>query len=407
MPNVRALILDPTYRSKNSAGPLCDLARDHFSWSFSQFSFEETQVSDPRPILSRVRTALEEADVLIGLGNFFIFAWLGDGYGDEYVKLVQDRMRAGMPALFQLPRFFDGLRTGQIAARTELIFRGCDVLSTNNRVYSDQDSYTGHSSPMSPWFRKADGCLLNPEIFTGIDSILMSSVNLLDYAGDTFPIVEAGPLHLFVDDRDYPSNGVLGQKNAVAVLRRTAIEFSIFLGGSALDAPTETFGGTLPGIEANPILPVRLLQALHDATQGNRYLNDAYASFSRLERDLGKLISDVLSKASNGNSIEQYFPAHVKDHTNAKGGISFSLANYDDLTDIILENWDLFQPVFIETSKNQVKRQLQRLNYKYRRHLAHPHKAEQEGFIFKSADVDAIRDVHATVQSAMRNKPVA
>jgi hypothetical protein len=195
----------------------------------------------------------------------------------------------------------------------------------------------------------------------------------------------------------------LGRKNAAAVLRHTATEHSIFLGGSALDAPTDTLGGTLPGIQANPVLAIRLLQALHNATQGNRYLNDAYASFSQLERDLGKLISDVLSTASNGASIEQYFPEHVKQHMQAKRGISLSLANYDDLTDIILENWDLFQSVFIGASRSQVKRQLQRLNYKYRRQLAHPHKAEQEGFIFKNTDVDAIRDVHAAVRSAMKN----
>src|SRR6266481_5537201 len=132
MPNVHALILDPSYASRNSAGPICNLARDHFSWSFEQIRFEDTQVA-PNQVLSRLRTALEEADVLIGLGDFFMFTWLGDSYGDDYVKLVQDRMRAGMPALFQLPRFFDGLKTRRIAARTERIFRECEVLSTNNR----------------------------------------------------------------------------------------------------------------------------------------------------------------------------------------------------------------------------------------------------------------------------------
>jgi hypothetical protein len=256
---------------------------------------------------------------------------------------------------------------------------------------------------MTSWFRKSDGCLLNPELFTGIDSVLLSSVNLVDYAGDTFPIAEAGPLHRFVDDGDLPSKGVLGRKNAVAVLRRTATEFSIFLGGSAIEAPGQTLGGFLPGIEANRAFALRLLQALHDATQGHRYLNQAYPAFSQLERDLGKLIASVLSRASGADSIEKYFPKRAIDHMQAKGGISYSLATYDDLVDIILENWPLFQAVFIGNSKGQVKRHLQRVNYKYRRHLAHPHKAEQEGFIFRSTDVNEIRDVRALVQQAMRN----
>jgi hypothetical protein len=404
MPAVRALVIDPTYGPRNSAGPIRDIATNNLSWSWEQISFEETQAGDPTKVLSRLRGAIEGCDILICLGDFFLFSWLGEAFGDEYIKLVQDRMRAGMPALFQLPRFFDGLKSGQIAPRTERIFRDCEVLSTNNRVHTEHDSYRGHSSPMTPWFRKADGCLLNPELFTGIDKLLMSGVNLLDYAGDTFPIVEAGPLHLFTDAGDLPSKGVLGRKNAVAVLRRTATEFSIFLGGSALDAPKETLGGVLPGIDENRTLGLRLLQALHDATQGNRYLNQAYAAFSQLERDLGKLISDVLSRASSPDSIEKYFPKRVLDHTRSKGGISYSLATYDDLVDIILENWNIFQIVFTGASKSQVKRQLERLNYKYRRHLAHPHKAEQEHFSFKGEDVDDIRNIHIFVQCAMRNK---
>jgi hypothetical protein len=398
MPNLRALVLDPSYGAHNRAGPLRDLATSNFSWSWEQIDFEETQVADPGPILTRVRTALEASDVLIGLGDFFLFAWLGEAFGDEYVKLVQDRMHAGMPALFQLPRAFDRFRTGEIAARVERIFRDSEVFSTNNRVYSEQDYYEGHSSPMSCWFRKSDGCLLNPELFTGIDRLLMSSTNLLAYDGDTFPIVEAGPLHLFVDAGDLPSRGVLGQKNAVAVLRRTATEFSIFLGGSALDAPTKTLGGILPGIEMNQNLALKVLKSLHEAAQGNRYLNQAYSAFSQLERDLGKMIAEVLRKIGNSDRIEEYFPPRVIDHTLTKTGIVYSLANYDDLIEIILHNWKCFQIIFEETGKNTVKRRLQSLNYKYRLHLAHPHKAEQEGFVFKDIDVNEIRNVHVMIQ---------
>jgi hypothetical protein len=334
------------------------------------------------------------------LGNFFLFDWLVE---DEYIHLVQDRMRSGMPALFQLPRFYDKLRSGEIEGPVDRIFRDCEVHSTDNRVYSELDPYRGHSSPMTCWFRKSDGCLLNPEIFTGIDCFLMSGTNLLDYDGDTFPIAEAGPLHSFVDAGDLRSKGILGRKNAVAVLRRTATEFSIFLGGDALGAPTETFGGFLPGIEANQDLALRLLKALHEAAQGNRYLNEAYSAFSQLERDLGKLILDVLSRASSANDIEKYFPKRVMDHLRTPSGVNYSLANYDELVDIILANWDDFRRVFTDTSKNKMKKQLQSLNYKYRRHLAHPHKAEQEGFVFKPEDVVEIRNVYSVVQLAITN----
>src|SRR4029079_16886119 len=102
MRHVRALILDPSFGLKNSAGPIRDLAKRNFSWSFEQISFEETQVRRPEPVLSRLRTAIEEADVIIGLVNFFIFQWLGDDFGDQYVALLLDRMRGGMPALFQM-----------------------------------------------------------------------------------------------------------------------------------------------------------------------------------------------------------------------------------------------------------------------------------------------------------------
>ena len=64
MPSVRAFVLDPFYGSRNFAEPIRDLATDHFSWSWDQISFEETQVADPKPALNRVRSALESCDVL-------------------------------------------------------------------------------------------------------------------------------------------------------------------------------------------------------------------------------------------------------------------------------------------------------------------------------------------------------
>jgi hypothetical protein len=139
------------------------------------------------------------------------------------------------------------------------------------------------------------------------------------------------------------------------------------------------------------------------ATQGHRYLNQAYSAFSRLESDLGDLIKGVLSRASGADSIEKYFPERVVEHMRAKTGINYSLATYDDLVDIILENWNLFQATFVGISKGQAKKRFQRINYKYRRHLAHPHKREREGFIFRNTDVNEIRDVSALVQQAMRN----
>ena len=84
-------------------------------------------------------------------------------------------------------------------------------------------------------------------------------------------------------------------------------------------------------------------------------------------------------------------------------GVSYSLATYDDLIDIILENWECFRKIFMGVGKGKIKKRLQSVNYKYRRQLAHPHKAEQEGFVFKDTDVVGIRDVHAMVQFAMRN----
>jgi hypothetical protein len=231
----------------------------------------------------------------------------------------------------------------------------------------------------------------------------MSNTNILEYDGDTFPIVEAGPLHFFVDAGDRPSKGVLGRKNAVAVLRRTATEFSIFLGGSALDAPMDTVGGVLPGIEMNQELALRILKSLHEAAQGNRYLNQAYSAFSQLERDLGRMINEVLCRECGSDRIEGCFPKRVMDHIRTKAGPVYSLANYDDLVDIILNNWIYFQVIFKGTSKDKVKTKLQGLNYKYRRHLAHPHKAEQEGFVFRDADVSEIRNIHAMVRRAMKN----
>jgi hypothetical protein len=102
-------------------------------------------------------------------------------------------------------------------------------------------------------------------------------------------------------------------------------------------------------------LALRLLKALHEAAQGNRHLNQAYSAFSQLERDLGKLIVAVLSRLSNTDDIEEFFPKRVLDHTRTANGVSYSLATYDDLIDIILENWEYFQIIFRGVGKGRLR----------------------------------------------------
>src|SRR5262245_56877547 len=125
----------------------------------------------------------------------------------------------------------------------------------------------------------------------------------------------------------------------------------------------------------------------------------SYEKFSRLERELGDLVSDVLSRYLGNNDIHKAFPLEVLQNINKDGSYDYSQANYSDLLHILWHNWDTFSPLFA-ISRTQLKRTLDRINYGLRPYLAHPHKANRHGYEFGPKDIAAVETGLALIGSA-------
>jgi hypothetical protein len=196
--------------------------------------------------------------------------------------------------------------------------------------------------------------------------------------------------------------GQLGQRAAVALERRTEKEFAVIIAGDVAKDSRETLGGMSHGCTENRQFVSRMINHLAASIDsGEKRLHIASAKFSTLERELGDLIENVLTKNLSGTAIYSAFPARVLENISRDGPADYAMANYSDLIDIILHNWNNFTPFFGQ-SKTQFKNVLASLNFGVRRFIAHPHKAKQMGYDFPRKDIDAIEAALGLVQSAQQ-----
>jgi hypothetical protein len=393
--STRAVILDVRTHRDGAKDFRTIVERDH-GWGVSQVDFEDTQQINGYERLLDFEREIRESDIIICLGNFFLFRLLGDA-ANRYVDALIEKLGSGVPFLVQCPRLQAHMDNGQVPSCLERFFRRCEVTPTQYVVSSEVDHYHGHGSPVNCWFRKGDDCFIHPQIFGGIDKIILSQPNLLGYEGDTFPIVEAGPLHNFATAEDLPFDGELGQKPAVAVWRQTGDEFAIVIGGFMLNSPMQTIGGALPGIDPNLEVGHRLIQTMDDAIKKNARCSEAFKAFKKLETTLGKFIREVLEPLG---PLENFFPDRVRQELLKRGRLNFSSAGYSHLIEILLANWDIFGGPFEGMGKPHVEQKLKEINRGPRLYLAHPHKAEEHGFQFESQEIDAIKLAYSMISRA-------
>jgi hypothetical protein len=231
---------------------------------------------------------------------------------------------------------------------------------------------------------------MNPEILGGVDKILLNSANELQYFENVFPVVQIGPSHNLVDLGDLFVDRQLGSRPSVAVERRTETEFALVFAGDIAKDTRQTIGGLLHGFAENEKAVTKVIDHLARSIDNEeRRSLIAYEKFSRLERRLGRLIFDVLTKHLGNENIINAFPERVLENIKTDDGHDYSLANYSDLLSIVWHNWDTFSPLFA-ISRKQLKKPLERINFGLRRYLAHPHKADRHGYQFRPEEVAAV-----------------
>ncbi|MBM2324207.1 MULTISPECIES: hypothetical protein [Marivita] len=403
----KALILDPLYEA-DRISRLKDLARQELDWTFVQLNFGESQrpPNDGRvDFYNRLLDEVRTADIILGFGDYTWFKYCS-GMGSDFVELMEKRLVEGCPFYLQLIRTGSEISLGQLEPTFMRFLRRLEIIPSDRKVFSRIDSHLAHQSGGSVWFNKDDKSILNPQLFKGINRILISQVNTVDYVGDVFPIVQIGPTHFEVDSGDNLVNRPLGDRAAVAVERRTDSEFAIVICGEFSRDPVETLGGVVHGIDENEVAVRQILFQIDQAADApdNRAVI-AFREFSKLERALGSLIQSRLVLEANGEPIHSYFPERVLKNTFTEGRYDYSLANYSDLILILSENWHLFSP-FFDISKSKIKAALSSINFGPRRHIAHPHKALLDEYKFPESDLIKIRSALTLVLSAYnRMKP--
>ncbi len=295
MSGINAFVLDAKHERERHAG-FVDLVRTETDWHISQLSFADSQ-ADPVGFYPKVIGALEEADIIICFGDYFWFRFCGHT-GGEFQKVIEKKLQVGVPFYLQLIRAQENRPPQGLLD----FFKRLEIIPTKYRVFSDTDAYEAHQSGSACWFRKSDGCFLNPEILKGIDKIALSTSNVIDYMGDVYPVVTISPMHFLVDERDLPVGRRLAERGAVAVERRTEKECALIVSGALASDPAETLGGMLPGIEENRKVVQQIVAHLSASisSAGNRSLI-AFRDFSKLERRLGQLIQTEVGEVCWGS----------------------------------------------------------------------------------------------------------
>jgi hypothetical protein len=282
-----AFILDPIEGADHLTA-FTNKARELHGWTFVRLSYSDSQ-ADPL-YFKKVLTAVESADVILGFGSYFWFDYCQ--YIPEFSKLIEQKLSSGTPFFLEFVRAAEKLENGQLHSSVGQFLRRLGVIATQNRIVSELDAHLDHISGTSSWFRSEDGCLINPQILAGVNKILLTQANELQYVEDVFPVVQVGPLHELVDAGDYFVDRQLGVRPSVAVERRTDTEFALVFAGDIARDTRQTLGGLLHGFAENEKVVTKVINHLaQNMDTEDKRTAIAYAKYCKLEKRLGDLIA--------------------------------------------------------------------------------------------------------------------
>ncbi|MEQ9695935.1 hypothetical protein [Shimia sp. SDUM112013] len=382
-----------------------ELAAREFGASLARFPLFTSDM-DNVAYCKRVIEALEESEAVVGLTNKELITTFGDGYG-FFSKLIE-KIKEGTPFLLQSirdwERYFSPRGGGQLEHYQYVreLYKHIEVFPTPTKVFST-DRHKDDWSDSSVWFRAGDSCFLNSELLGGREEALLSQANLLEYGRGCFPLIETGLLHYFVGPGDFLEQRPVGEKNVVAVERHFQKQNGLVFSGDFAQDRRRLSGGWQSGFDENEEMVRSVLKyiAKRADTAENRS-QEAYRVFSDLERQLSLLVHKALNAYSNRLALLSYIEQDVIDELPLRDGVpDTSYLTYLNLVNLLLKNWARFLPLFHPQSKTLVKKSLQGVNYGIRRYVAHPHRAEFEGYAFRKEDIQKLKVARKMVVEAL------
>ena len=189
-------------------------------------------------------------------------------------------------------------------------------------------------------------------------------------------------------DGDLLFNGSLGMKNTIAVRADLFDSLQIFYTGRMFENPyTDIVGREHFGITKNKKLAENIIKCLDDAVDKPApHINTCFELFNQLERRLGLLIEHKLTT----EHIKTWLEQNAADEKYIR--INLGQVNFAELVQLICSHWQSFAEN-IQLEKEEFRVKCLTINKRERRYLAHPIKAEAEGYEFSESSTKLIRQV--------------
>lgn len=393
----RALILDKQEApgAPDRASEFERLCLDEVGWSVARIPMYLPNM-DGKVWLQNLQSEIDDADILICLGDFITLLQAGDELLETLFNRILEKAKDGMPVLIQSA----GVPQNLVGQKLIGLLKSFEVQLTDLKVASLTRDYEKHSSDLCIVFSKHDDCLRDRSLFRGIDKVSMSGVHLIEYDGEAVPIIDAvGPSHFIVDSGDLRTRPPLGVRPTPAIIRQTDTELQIIIGGLMLNDPAESLGGTAPSIIDNLHFAKRLVHLIDDHMDASSKLEaTAYTVFARLERAMGSI-------------VEAVYPDEQVRITNApiqarnlleKPSTGWGRADFRHIYLIIVENWPDFEQLFPGMTADLFLAQCEAINREERKYVAHPHKAKVDQVDIGQVQLDRLRSLYLLTSEAIK-----
>ena len=381
----KALLCDVNheYYQEELSDFIC-LAKQITDWEFTYIDeLQSHHIKDPNEWLNDVREKIDSSDILISFNGMSLLKLTGS-FCDEFQTRLISKIKDGTPLLCKLLEH----RKEEVNLMKPI----CKVLGASAlyyRVYSDINRPDNDPNPYCITFDKAKSTLRDPEIFKGVSSVYGNASSLINYEPNLYPLIDIeSSEYKFVDEGDMFFHGAIGMKNTIVVRGDLFDSCQLLYSGHLFENPRTDFEGRMHyGISKNIRFAENVIKCLDSAiSKSEAHETKCYELFSQLERQLGILIDTHLSEIQ----INQWIDDNCQDSNYKRANLG--QLNFLDLVKIISSHWRYFDS-YLLLEKEEFKAKCNGINKKERRYLAHPIKAENDGYEYSEHSYRIIKDV--------------
>jgi hypothetical protein len=312
--------------------------------------------------LEEFHSQIEGCDLIALPGGIGVLGNLSAEYLVDVIRHLTSKISYGCPFVCEMGGLYEILHSPfsdkDCVSQIQIFFRWLGVLPTTYEIFSQTDrlEQCGVVDDKLCWFRRADGCFINPDLFRSVDRLLISNATAINYDTELYPVALSSSTHQLVDRvTDLAPKFPLGQRPCIAAVLDDGGRFAIFLTGCLLISPN-----SLPMISEiekegqNTTFIKNLVILLSERQVAYVLRKTANDEIYRLENNLGRLILGAFKNdlPNNLESLQGVF--------------------FDGLKKIIQGNWHVFESYMEGINRGKFLKNLGDINRGLRRISAHP-----------------------------------